>query len=149
MGTKGHSFIAALTIEHTLTWFFETNYQQGRNDSLGVHCPMKTAPLECDIERRRSFDAPALPGKKAGALEPARFEGPCAKIRHSVLHNSRCMHDNLQNTPPHPSLLLHLFSLRTFGSVIQRGSRRLQSSGFPSSLPSSQRNRHRNRSCGL
>ena len=33
--------------------------QQGGNDSFGVHCPTKTAPLECDIKRGRSLDVPA------------------------------------------------------------------------------------------
>ena len=32
---------------------------QGGNDSFGVHCPTKTAPLECDIKRGRSLDVPA------------------------------------------------------------------------------------------
>ena len=34
--------------------------QQGGNDSFGVHCPTKTAPLECDIRRGRSLDVPAI-----------------------------------------------------------------------------------------
>ena len=33
--------------------------KQGGNDSFGVHCPTKTAPLECDIKRGRSLDVPA------------------------------------------------------------------------------------------
>ena len=33
--------------------------QQGGNDSFGVHCPTKTAPLECDIKRGCSLDIPA------------------------------------------------------------------------------------------
>ena len=32
---------------------------QGGNDSFGVHCPTKTAPLERDIKRGRSLDVPA------------------------------------------------------------------------------------------
>ena len=34
--------------------------QQGGNDSFGVHCPTKTAPLECDIRGGLSLDVPAM-----------------------------------------------------------------------------------------
>ena len=35
------------------------SFPQGGNDSFGVHCPTKTAPLKCDIKRGRSLDVPA------------------------------------------------------------------------------------------
>ena len=62
-------------INHCTHMIFGTNYEQGGNESFGVHCPTKTAPLECDVKRRRFLDVPAVASKKAGASEPARLEG--------------------------------------------------------------------------
>ena len=35
---------------------FGCHFPQGGNDSFGVHCPTKTAPLECDIKGGRALD---------------------------------------------------------------------------------------------
>ena len=53
-----------------------THRKQGGNDPFGVHCPTKTAPLECDIRRGRSLDVPAIdmatrPNQKPG--KPSDF----------------------------------------------------------------------------
>ena len=46
--------------------------QQGGNDSFGVHCPTKTAPLECDIKRGRSLDVPASDMATRPSQEPGK-----------------------------------------------------------------------------
>ena len=55
--------------------------QQGGNDSFGVHCPTKTAPLECDIRRGRSLDVPAIDM----ATRPSQKPGKPRNVQRNLL----------------------------------------------------------------